>query len=59
MYAKNALITGGLALLGALPIDAFWRLECRGRLDVARIDPIINPGVPSGHSHSLHGSNGK
>ncbi|KAI5301406.1 hypothetical protein KEM56_001753 [Ascosphaera pollenicola] len=38
------------------PADAFWRLPCRGRSGVARIDPIVDPGKPAAHVHSLHGS---
>ncbi|KAH8733819.1 hypothetical protein BGZ61DRAFT_474462 [Ilyonectria robusta] len=35
---------------------AFWRMECPGRVGVARIDPIVNPGEISMHAHSIHGS---
>ncbi|KAF7551486.1 hypothetical protein G7Z17_g4985 [Cylindrodendrum hubeiense] len=35
---------------------AFWRMECPGRVGVARIDPIVNPGSVSMHAHSIHGS---
>ncbi|ATY61986.1 WSC domain-containing [Cordyceps militaris] len=46
-------------LLGlAASANAFWRMECPGRLDVARIDPIVNPNSVSAHAHSLHGSSG-
>lgn len=38
---------------------AFWRMECPGRVGVARIDPIVNPGEISMHAHSIHGSSGK
>ncbi|EJP68966.1 hypothetical protein HC256_000934 [Beauveria bassiana] len=38
--------------------NAFWRMECPGRLNVARIDPIVNPKDVSAHAHSLHGSSG-
>ncbi|KAF5021363.1 hypothetical protein F66182_6591 [Fusarium sp. NRRL 66182] len=37
---------------------AFWRMECPGRVGLARIDPIINPGDISKHAHSIHGSSG-
>lgn len=39
--------------------NAFWRMECPGRLDVARMDPIVNPGDTSSHAHAIHGSSGK
>ncbi|KAJ5649325.1 uncharacterized protein N7484_003048 [Penicillium longicatenatum] len=35
--------------------DAFWRLPCRGRTGLARLDPIVDPGVISSHVHSIHG----
>ncbi|KAJ5177190.1 uncharacterized protein N7482_003067 [Penicillium canariense] len=34
---------------------AFWRLPCRGRTGVARLDPIVDPGEISSHVHSIHG----
>ncbi|KAM0191353.1 hypothetical protein ACHAPA_002138 [Fusarium lateritium] len=37
---------------------AFWRMECPGRVGLARIDPIIDPGTISKHAHSIHGSSG-
>ncbi|EEP79094.1 conserved hypothetical protein [Uncinocarpus reesii 1704] len=39
------------------PVMGFWRLPCRGVLTVARIDPIVDPGIPSMHAHSIHGPN--
>lgn len=52
--------TTSAVLLGlAGSAHAFWRMECPGRLDVARIDPIVNPQDVSAHAHSLHGSSGK
>lgn len=39
--------------------EAFWRMECRGRVGLARIDPIISPGEVSQHVHAIHGSSGK
>jgi hypothetical protein len=38
--------------------DAFWRMECPGRVGLARIDPIMNPGGFATHVHSIHGSSG-
>ncbi|KAK3945169.1 hypothetical protein QBC46DRAFT_134366 [Diplogelasinospora grovesii] len=37
---------------------AFWRMECRGRVGLARIDPLISPGEVSQHAHTIHGSSG-
>ncbi|EAS31001.3 WSC domain-containing protein [Coccidioides immitis RS] len=39
----------------AVPATAFWRLPCRGVSGVGRIDPIVDPGIPSPHVHSVHG----
>lgn len=36
-------------------VHAFWRLPCYSSLGVFRIDPIVFPGFPSAHSHTLHG----
>ncbi|KAF4511266.1 hypothetical protein G6O67_003078 [Ophiocordyceps sinensis] len=38
--------------------NAFWRMECPGRVGLARMDPIVNPGEFSNHVHSIHGSSG-
>ncbi|KAF2140371.1 uncharacterized protein K452DRAFT_230488 [Aplosporella prunicola CBS 121167] len=47
--ALTALTLGGVA-------NAFWRMPCRGRTGLARIDPIVDPGKVSSHSHSIQGS---
>lgn len=36
--------------------NAFWRLPCRGRAGVARLDPLVNPGGLSYHVHTIQGS---
>lgn len=38
--------------------SAFWRLPCRGRTGVARLDPIVDPGEISPHVHVIHGGGG-
>ena len=38
------------------PALGFWRLPCQGRLGVARMDPIVDPGKVSSHAHSIHGA---
>lgn len=49
-----------LASLAAFPAaDAFWRLPCRGRTGVARLDPIVDPGEVSSHVHVVHGGGSK
>ncbi|KAI1391395.1 uncharacterized protein F4822DRAFT_184620 [Hypoxylon trugodes] len=48
-----------LLLLSAIAnVSAFWRMECRGRTGLARIDPIMDAGSISPHIHTVHGSSG-
>ncbi|KAE8147040.1 hypothetical protein BDV25DRAFT_41151 [Aspergillus avenaceus] len=35
--------------------DAFWRLPCRGRAGLARLDPLMDPGKAASHVHTIHG----
>ncbi|KAF2721938.1 WSC-domain-containing protein [Polychaeton citri CBS 116435] len=42
----------------AAQVSAFIRMSCPGRLVAERVDPIISPGVTSGHVHTVHGGNG-
>jgi hypothetical protein len=35
--------------------NAFWRMECRARSGLARIDPLVSPGTVSEHNHAIHG----
>ncbi|KAI5867207.1 hypothetical protein GGS23DRAFT_166100 [Durotheca rogersii] len=52
-------VTTAFLLLGAIQdVAAFWRMECRGRTGLARMDPIMDPGVVSPHIHAVHGSSG-
>ncbi|KAI1437518.1 hypothetical protein GGR50DRAFT_77656 [Xylaria sp. CBS 124048] len=47
------------AMSGMLSVtEAFWRMECRGSTGTARIDPIVDFGMISSHSHVVHGSSG-
>ena len=50
---KNTELLSLLALSGAA--NAFWRMPCRGRTGLARIDPIVDTGVVSTHAHAIHG----
>ncbi|PWY79704.1 hypothetical protein BO70DRAFT_407241 [Aspergillus heteromorphus CBS 117.55] len=54
---QNVALVACLAVLSGVA-DAFWRLPCRGRSGVARMDPLIAPGKPSDHVHAVHGSGG-
>ena len=60
----SASLTRSLAAVAALLVNldqasALWRMQCDGVLADARIDPLVHPGVPSAHLHTLHGGNGK
>ncbi|PBP27812.1 hypothetical protein BUE80_DR001264 [Diplocarpon rosae] len=43
-------------LLGT--VAGFWRMPCRGRVGLARIDPLVNFNEIAPHIHSIHGSSG-
>lgn len=38
------------------PAQAFWRMPCRTRTGLARIDPLVDYGRPSKHAHAIHGN---
>ncbi|KAH6611387.1 hypothetical protein Trco_001407 [Trichoderma cornu-damae] len=54
MLKSVVAVTAGL-VAGA---DAFWRMECQGRVGLARMDPIVYRGEDSPHLHAIHGSSG-
>jgi hypothetical protein len=39
--------------------SAFWRMPCRARSGLARIDPLVSPGTMGEHAHAIHGGSGK
>lgn len=53
---KFTAVTAAMVLAGSA--EAFWRMECRGRSGLARIDPLVNPGVAAAHAHTIFGSSG-
>ena len=53
---SKSLIAASAGLVGTA--QAFWRMECPGRVGLARLDPIVNKGELSSHLHAIHGSNG-
>lgn len=53
-FAFKALSLGLLA--GS--VQAFWRMPCRARSGLARIDPLVTNGSISEHAHAIHGSDG-
>jgi Domain of unknown function (DUF1996) len=54
----SAAIGLALATILTVNVSAFWRMECRSRSGIARIDPIVSPGNISDHLHTVHGSSG-
>ena len=40
-------------------VDAFWRMPCRSRSGIARIDPLVTNGSIAEHVHAIHGSGGE
>lgn len=55
--AVNALTLGLVASLAA-PASAYIAFNCYGPVVEERADPIVNPGVVSGHVHKIAGGNG-
>jgi hypothetical protein len=47
-----------LGLLFVPSSHAFFRLPCAKPVLNARVDPIVSPGKPSGHAHTIMGSDG-
>ena len=58
MFIRNSAAAAVAALSLAGNVNAFWRLECRGRAGVARLDPLADPGTVGAHVHNIHGSSG-
>lgn len=58
MQIKISSVALALAL-AATNVQAFWRMNCLGRVDLARFDPIVAPGQISGHVHTFQGPNSK
>ncbi|KAF2717495.1 hypothetical protein K431DRAFT_333967 [Polychaeton citri CBS 116435] len=50
---KTTHAVSALALVGNAA--AFWRMPCRSRTGLGRIDPIVDPGTISSHVHAIHG----
>ncbi|OLN86944.1 hypothetical protein CCHL11_04549 [Colletotrichum chlorophyti] len=52
---KNLFTTIAYVVVGA---EAFWRMECQGRVGLARVDPLMSFDEPATHVHAIHGSSG-
>ncbi|KAL2354780.1 WSC domain-containing protein [Cryomyces antarcticus] len=52
------LLTAALVSLSLVGVsDAFWRLPCRARSGLGRIDPLVDSGSVADHVHAIHGGN--
>jgi len=57
---KTTVLSLAVSLLSASgSVDAFWRMPCRSRTGLARLDPLMDPGVVSDHAHTIHGGGSK
>jgi hypothetical protein len=57
MFKKAALLAALFAFAAAKDSRTFAvnHFYGKGALTVGRMDPIVNPGVPSGHVHTIQG----
>lgn len=55
---RIAVTLAGLFLFGD-GADAFWRMPCRARSGLARIDPLVSNGTLSEHAHAISESDDK
>lgn len=51
--SKLSLAVSLLTVTGS--VDAFWRMPCRSRTGLARLDPLMDSGELSDHAHTIHG----
>jgi hypothetical protein len=59
MHVTTSFAVKALTLvLAAGSAQAFWRMPCRSRSGLARLDPLVSPGTVSQHAHAIHGSSG-
>jgi hypothetical protein len=56
MQFKNTV--AALALVSVGGVDAFFRINC-AKIQVGRIDPIVNPGALAAHCHTIVGGSSK
>jgi hypothetical protein len=55
-FSKLSAVVLALASSMVAPVNGFWRMPCRSRTALARIDPLVDYGVPSKHAHAIHGN---
>lgn len=51
---STTILSATVALLSA-PAHAFWRMDCQGSTLLGRLDPLVEPGKLSTHSHYFAG----
>jgi hypothetical protein len=56
MQYKNVIAALALASVGG--VDAFFRINC-AKIQVGRVDPIVNPGALAAHCHTISGGSSK
>ncbi|KAI5246626.1 WSC-domain-containing protein [Aureobasidium subglaciale] len=52
MQLRNTVIALAFSSIGG--VDAFFRINC-AKIQVGRIDPIVNPGALAAHCHTISG----
>ncbi|KAF4618056.1 hypothetical protein G7Y89_g14992 [Cudoniella acicularis] len=59
MRFSNSMALRALPVISfGVSVNAFWRMPCRARSGLARMDPLVSVGTTSGHVHAIHGSSG-
>lgn len=53
---KFSAVSAAALLAGSA--NAFWRMECRAQVTVARLDPLVDFAKVGKHAHTVHGSSG-
>lgn len=56
---SSLVVTATLSIYCFGIAEAFWRLPCQGISGLGRLDPIVQPGVPSDHVHAVFGGSGE
>ena len=58
-YGQYSRCLAAGVLLLAPPVWGYWRVPCSGVVGIGRIDPIVSPGKPAGHMHTIKGGSGE
>ena len=57
-FRQGPLCLMAMAALLVPSVQAFWRVSCAGVTGIGLIDPIVSPGKPSSHIHTIKGASG-